>query len=302
MPLEPLTRRGFLAQASTTPFATAVIADDGLQLRHLATNSYPWGTFYRREGKNWEENLEANLAEVVKAGLDGYEPGLSNPEQVMRLLPLLKQHGLEMRSVYMNVLLHDTTKAEAAITNAVKTLEACAGVGTRIAVINPTPLRWGGNENKTDAQLILQANNLNALGRALRQRNITLAYHNHDAEMRKSAREFHHMMLGTDPENVHLCLDAHWIFRGAGDSSVALFDCIKLYTDRIVEFHLRQSRAGIWQETFGTGDIDYTRVRDMSPEQVHVVLEQAVEAKSPKTLGATTAHRQSVAAVRKIFG
>ena len=76
----------------------------------------------------------------------------------------------------------------------------------------------------------------------LQAMSMTLAYHNHDMEMRCSAREFHHMMLGTDPELVTLCLDAHWIYRGSEDSSVALFDIVKLYVKRISEFHIRQKR------------------------------------------------------------
>lgn len=57
-----------------------------------------------------------------------------------------------------------------------------------------------------------------------------------------------------------LCLDVHWAYRGSGNSQVALFAIIKLYGHRIAELHIRQSRGGIWSETFGEGDIDYTRL------------------------------------------
>ena len=133
---------------------------------------------------------------------------------------------------------------------------------------------------------------------------LTLAYHNHDAEMRKSAREFHHMMLGTDAKNVSLCLDSHWVFRGSGDSQVCLFDIVKLYADRVVELHLRQSQRGVWTEAFGPGDIDYARLVKMLLERKvrpHVVLEQAVEAKSAKTLGPVEAHAKGVAYTAKVF-
>ena len=46
-----------------------------------------------------------------------------------------------------------------------------------------------------------------------------------------------------------LCLDTHWIYRGAGNSNVALFDILKLYGDRVVSLHLRQSVGGVWSET-----------------------------------------------------
>lgn len=78
-------------------------------------------------------------------------------------------------------------------------------------------------------------------GAALRKLGLHLAYHNHDAELRHGAREFHHMLTATDPENVKLCLDAHWVFRGCGDSEIAVFDALEHYHERIVELHLRQS-------------------------------------------------------------
>ena len=61
--------------------------------------------------------------------------------------------------------------------------------------------------------------------------------------------------LGTDPEHVTLCLDAHWICRGAGNSAVALFDVVKLYGPRVTELHLRQSVDNVWTEALSEGDI-----------------------------------------------
>jgi len=133
---------------------------------------------------------------------------------------------------------------------------------------------------------------------------LTLSYHNHDIELRNAAREFHHMMLGTDPKSVTLCLDAHWIYRGAGNSAVALFDVLKLYGPRITELHLRQSKDNIWTETFTDGDIDYPALSkymlniDVRP---HIVLEQAVESGSPKTLTTLDAFKKSSQYARRIF-
>jgi inosose dehydratase len=171
-------------------------------------------------------------------------------------------------------------------------------------VTNPSPLRWGGPENKTDEQLKVQAAALDRLGARLQQMGMVLAYHNHDMELRLAAREFHHMMVGTDPAHVTLCLDAHWIYRGAGNSQVALFDVLKLYGPRITELHLRQSQNHIWTESFGPGDIDYPRLAayllaiGIKPL---LVLEQAVEAGSPNTMNAVEAFQKSVQYTREVF-
>ncbi|OHB77560.1 MAG: hypothetical protein A2Z25_14480 [Planctomycetes bacterium RBG_16_55_9] len=65
------------------------------------------------------------------------------------------------------------------------------------SVTNPSPIRWGGPENKDDVQLRVQAAALEKLGRELRAIGLILSYHNHDIELRNAAREFHHMMVGS---------------------------------------------------------------------------------------------------------
>jgi inosose dehydratase len=111
------------------------------------------------------------------------------------------------------------------------------------------------------------------------------------------------MLAGTDSELVKFCLDAHWVYRGSGDSQVALFDVVRLYGKRVVELHLRQSRDGVWTEAFCAGDVDYPRLVEALRAQgvnPHLVLEQAVEEKTARTMGAEEAHRRSVAYAREV--
>ncbi len=271
---------------------------------HLAGNQYPWTTFYGREKRDFNADLDSGLREVAASGMDGYEPLASAPDEIDRLGPLLKKHGLGMRSLYVNSTLHEADRADKSIEEVLAIAEKAKGVGTRIIVTNPSPIRWGGPEDKDDAQLKTQAAALDKLGARLTAMGLTLAYHNHDSELRQAAREFHHMMLGTDPKHVTLCLDAHWIYRGSGNSSVALFDVLKLYGSRITELHLRQSVNNVWSEAFGEGDIDYPRLAvllqriGVSP---HLVLEQAIEQSTPKTMNAVEAHRKGGDYARRLF-
>jgi len=270
----------------------------------MATNQYPWFTFFRREGRDFNASLEASLAEVAASGVDGFEPLGTSPEGVDRLVPLLKKHGLEMRSLYVNSVLYDRQRAGASIEQVLAIAGRARRAGARIIVTNPSPIRWGGRQDKSDDQLRFQADALNQLGERLRAAGLSLAYHNHDIELRHAAREFHHMMVGTDPELVGLCLDAHWIYRGAGHSQVALFDVVELYGRRIRELHLRQSREGIWTETFGEGDIDYARLAARLNQlgvRPHLVLEQAVEKGTPKTMGPVEAHRRGLQYARRVL-
>lgn len=263
---------------------------------HLATNTYPWSTFARRRGEKLIPHSNQLLAEIAACGLSGYEPIINSSDEFEGLGERLASHNLEMRSLYVNSTLHDSTLSEESIGEVLAIASAAKKLGTAIFVTNPAPIQWGGKEDKTDSQLRFQAGALDELGEALRAIGITLAYHNHDSELRNGAREFHHMLTATRSENVKFCLDAHWIFRGCGNSEVAVFDVLKRYQDRIVELHLRQSQNGIWDEAFSlSGDINYGRLIKFLHEakiHPHLVLEQSVEKESANTKSVVVAHRE----------
>ena len=123
--------------------------------------------------------------------------------------------------------------------------------------------------------------------------------------MKASAREFHHMLAATDPALVRLCLDLHWVWRGAENSMVALEDIIQLYGDRVSELHIRQSQGGIWDQTVGDGDIDMATVAmmlDAKGAKPLLVLEHAYEDATPHTMETVAAHAASVAYVQRHFG
>jgi inosose dehydratase len=300
-------RRAFLQRAALLSGTFAAVP--GLRAArakplHLATNAYSWQVFYQREGRQFAADLDSGLADVVASGINGFEPGAGGTEEVRPLLPLLRKHGLEMRSLYVNSTLHEAAEAETSVRRILEVAREVKPFGTRIIVTNPNPIRWGGPENKSDPQLRTQAAALNRLGRELTALGMTLAYHYHDIELRAAAREFHHMMVGTDPRYVTLCLDSHWMYRGAGNSQVALFDVVELYGHRISELHLRQSQNGVWAETLGPGDIDHAALAaalQRKRVKPHLVLEVAVETGTPKTLTPVEAHRRSVEYAREVF-
>jgi inosose dehydratase len=270
----------------------------------ISCNQYSWITFYNREGKDWGANPDESLKAFASTGLKAYEPAFTHADEVGKLLPVLKKYQLAMPSVYVNSSLHKADEATKSIETVLAIADALKPADTKIIVTNPNPIQWGSPENKSDAELAEQAKNLDKLGSELKKRGMKLAYHTHDVELRAAAREFHHMLLTTDPKNVSLCLDVHWVYRGAGNSQIALFDIVKLYGKRIVELHLRQSKGGIWQEAFSDGDIDYRRLIstlkaiDVAP---HLVLEQCLEKTSPKTMDAVEAHKKDLAYSAEIF-
>jgi inosose dehydratase len=270
----------------------------------ISSNVYNWITFYGREQKNWGEDLDACMAEYVKSGLTAYEPSFNTPAEVVKLGEVLQKYHIAMPSFYVNSVLHKADEAAASIDNILAIADAAKKLGAKIVVTNPTPIRWGSDEVKSDAELIIQANHLDQLGAALRKKGMTLAYHTHDVELKAGAREFHHMLLQTNPQNVSFCFDVHWVYRGSQNSQLAVFDVLKLYGKRVVELHIRQSNNGIWSETLGEGDIDYLRFAQELKRlnlQPNLVIEQCVEDKTPRTMDAVAAHIKDLAAVKQLF-
>lgn len=296
-----LDRRTFLdvgCLAATSLVAATARGNTGeppLPAVAIATNTYSWKTFAHRKGRNLELHTNQLLGDIAATGIRGYEPNIESPADFTGLRDRLRDHGLEMRSIYVNSVLHEPAHAQRSIDHVLAIAERAKEFGTHIVVTNPAPLLWGGTEDKSDDQLKHQAESLNRLGERLRGLGFLLAYHNHDSEFRQGGREFHHMLLATSPENVHFCLDAHWVYRGSGNSELALFDVLSVHKHRIVELHLRQSLEGIWTDTFQMqGDIDYSRLLgafcDARPRP-HLVLEQAVEPESKVTSTVVEAHR-----------
>ncbi|QJW90603.1 sugar phosphate isomerase/epimerase [Spirosoma taeanense] len=298
-----LTSLSALTGTALLPNSQAVQAQPA-RPQPISCNAYTWNTFYARAKKQWMADPDEALSHYVKTGLTAYEPSFSNAEEVRKLAPYLSKYRLTMPSLYVNSTLHRADEAPKSIEAALAIAEAAKPLGTTIIVTNPSPIQWGSDADKTDADLTEQARNLDRLGAELRRRGLTLAYHTHAPEHRQAAREFHHMLLASDPGNVSLCLDAHWVYRGSSNSQVALFDVVKLYGKRIVELHIRQSKNQIWQETFGDGDINYRRLAtELKAQHVRplLVLEQCLEKGSPDTMGPVEAHKQDLAYAKDVF-
>jgi inosose dehydratase len=263
---------------------------------HVAVNQFAVNNFYRRDNKNFLEQLD----ELKSAGADGLEPMVGTAGELENIGKRLKDHGLEFRSVYVGGNLHDAAVADKEIDRLQRVGEKAKELGAKIFIYNTAP-----KHDKNDNELILQSQNVNKLGSELAKLNINLALHYHTTELEFGGREFHHLLCGTEPKNLSLCLEQHWSFRACGHSQLALFDHLKLYANRITAVHLRQSTNKIWSETFGDGDIDNAKLAaalKTLKTPPYFVLEQVAENGTPKTLPAKEVFRQSLEYIRRVFG
>jgi inosose dehydratase len=294
-----MKRRQFLSAAlATTGAALAagtLFAQEHKRLS-LAVNQYTCETVYRRDNIDFWTRLD----EIKNAGLDSLEVAPGSVENAATIGKRLADAGLAMHSIYASSNLHDENTADKEVARLLELGEKAKAFGTVILVFNPA-----AKQGKSDVELIRQSKSMDILGAGLKKIGITLAFHYHTTELEFGGREFHHVLCGTDPANVSLCFEQHWSYRASGNSQVAVFDHLKLYGDRSVEVHLRQSKGNVWTETFGDGDIDNVRLAaglKKLPKMPYMVIEQAPENGTPKTLSPAEVLRQSAEYVRRVFG
>jgi hypothetical protein len=77
-----ISRRNLLAATAIIPLSRLANATDSATSPKIITNVYPWTTFAKRENSDFYKDLDAGIAQIKKAGLDGFEPVLTSVEQV----------------------------------------------------------------------------------------------------------------------------------------------------------------------------------------------------------------------------
>jgi len=258
-----------------------------------------------RQGVRLEDRLEQILCGLARHGYKAWEPFLPATEaETEALRGALDKSGLTMPSYYQNLRLHEPGENEAVVQQALEQAETGLQLGARWAVVNAEPINWSGTKDKNDKQLAAQVEALTVLGEEMTRKGLRLVLHAHDAEMRLAAREFYHMLEAVPPETMSYCLDADWLFKGAGNSWLAVRDIVDRYAARVAVVHLRQCHEGVWAEKLDEGDIDYAWIvarleREQFNGPVHMEIATAEE--TPITMDRMEAHRESLNYATQIF-
>ena len=257
---------------------------------------------FGKASRHVADPLDEVLATVKGAGYRNVQAWLdyySSPESAKRLAAMLAKHGLAMPAAYSGGRMHVQADADKAIASIIEKAKLGAEHGLKIVVVNPDPLK----REKTDAELDVQAANLDRLGASLRGIGLRLAIHQHSPEMRSGAREWYHVLKNTDSKNVFFCLDLHWVLRGEQDPYKLLADAAR--PKRVIDLHLRNSRDGVWCEELGDGEIDHRRVKRILDEVGYegmYTVELAYERKTTKTRSLAENITRSRQYVRTVFG
>jgi len=263
----------------------------------VGSNVYGWGQYAQRDHKSLV--IEDVISAFRDTGYDYLEANLdvSQPDANGRFAEQLKAKGLRPVSLYAGARLHEADKAAEVVSRIITAAKLCSQAGFQVLSCNADPI---GRE-KTDQELSIQAAALNELGEGLNDVGMRLGVHQHMTEMANNAREFRYTFGHSKPKVVGWCYDVHWVLKGG----VLPLDALRQYGDRVVTWHLRQSRNGIWWEQLDTGDIDYASVAQYAREHGlarRFSVELALEAGTKITRSVIENHRLSREFVRRVFG
>ena len=282
-----------------SPFTGSLAAENGraeAQKTLVGSNSYGWGQYAQRDKKKLD--VEEVISALRDTGYDYLESTLNvgQPEENAKFAEQLRAKGLQPGSLYTGARVHDAAQAGAVVARILAAAKVCQQAGFRVISCNADPI---GRE-KTDEELKTQAAALSELGEGLNALGMKLGVHHHMPEMANHAREFHYNFDHSKPGVVGWCYDVHWVWKGG----VMPLDALKQYGDRVVTWHIRQSRNGVWWEDLDTGDVDYDAVAKYArshklPRRFSVEL--ALEPGTKITRSVVENHRRSREFIRRVF-
>lgn len=244
-----MTRRHLLSTLAL-PLSAAVYKPT------LAVQGYVWQQALARDKRTIADGVADVIASFASAGYRTVE--LTNafftPELAPRTLDLLAKHNLKLAVTYNGGDMHEPEAAERTMDDTLALADRVRPARITGISFNPNPKK--GRVRKTDAELDTQTKAIDDLGRCLRMEHLDLLVHQHAPELAENAREWRHMLRGTNPKHVGICLDVHWVLKGGQDPMTLLAEA----GPRIGSLHLRNSHNGVWLEELADGDIDYSQV------------------------------------------
>lgn len=248
-----MTRRELLFAATAASVCSAAQRTSAMAVE---------GYIFQQYAQSLKRPLQDVIGQVLPmaraAGFRNIElnPAFFAPEMRERTFALLRSQGLLMPSLYVGGPMHEKAGADRTIAAALELGNLCIPFGCKAIVNNPDPKP--GETSKTDAELGMQADSLNLMGRTLARHGFDLRVHHHTPQLAENAREWRHILNHTNPEYVHICVDVDWAYEGGFEPIPFLQEVGK----RLREIHVRSAKNKIWLEDLEDSDIDYRKVAE----------------------------------------
>ena len=254
-----MTRRQVLFAATAGAFCSAAPNTSAISVEGFIFEQY--AKFILKEP--FRDVVRQVLPIARAAGFTNLElgPAFFTPEIRDQTLSLVRSQSLRMPSVYIGGPMHQRDEADRTVEKAIELGNICRPFGCKAIVNNPDPKP--NDERKSDAELEVQADSLNRMGRLLAQHGFELRIHHHTPQLEENGREWRHILQNTDPKYVHVCVDVDWAYEGG----FAPIPFLREVGKRLREIHVRSARNKLWLEDVEDSDIDYRKVANYLREE-----------------------------------
>lgn len=246
-----MTRREFLhSSAAATLFMATQPAS------RMAVEGY----IFQQHAQSLHKPLRDIVGDALKmsrvAGFHNIElnPSFFAADIRAQTLDALAANSLAMPSVYVGGAMHTQPGAKNTITAALEISQLCGPFGCKAVVTNPDPK--SNDAEKTDAELAIESDSLNRMGRVLLDEGFQLRVHHHTPQLVNKAREWRYLLQHTDPSYVSICVDVDWAYEGGFEPLAFLREV----GSRLSEIHVRSARDKVWLEDLEDSDIDYRAI------------------------------------------
>lgn len=245
-----MTRREVLLTVGAIP-----VLGGTKPVSRMAVEGYIFQQYAQSSKKPLGEVIEEAFSMSRSAGFTNVElnPSFFEAGLRERTLSLLRANGFSMPSVYVGGPMHTEGGAEQTIVKAIEIGQLCAPFGCKAVVNNPDPKQGG---DKTDAELAIEADSLNRMGRVLSEHGFQLRVHHHTPQLANNAREWRYLLQNTNAQNVFICVDVDWAYEGGFEPLAFL----RKVGPRLREIHVRSAKNKVWLEDLEDSDIDYRAV------------------------------------------
>jgi len=196
-----------------------------------------------------ENTFEQCVSEMALAGFTGCEIGNKYPTDVEVLKKALALRNMQICNCWFSTFLL-TKPYEEVEKEFVEKVEFLKAMGAKVIGVSEqsysiqgqmdTPV-FGNKHIMDQDEWARLCDGLNKLGKAAKDRGLTMTFHHHMGTVVQTAAEVDYMMEHTDPQYMNLLFDSgHFAY--CGEDPVAM---VTKYVDRIKHVHLKDIRPDV---------------------------------------------------------
>ena len=185
---------------------------------------------------------------VAAAGYGGMETGFFRLDinEAENYKKLLDEYNITQAAIHIGGDFGDAESVK-------RQLENIPGLIKTAHTLECVNIFFSGSPQNAATDYRTVCENINALGKKLKENGLVLSYHNHDWEIKNDYFGLHALCDNTDPEYLSFAPDVGWIAQGGGDPAAALV----YLGGRVSNLHFKEFTSDGKFTELGRGVVDF---------------------------------------------